>query len=49
MDRREFRASRMRNWLALLLMALAAIAAGRTHAQAATPASNAEVPIALND
>lgn len=35
MDRREFRASRMRNGLALLLMVVAAIAAGRTHAAAA--------------
>jgi hypothetical protein len=33
MDGREFKGSRMRNWLALLLMAVAAIAAGRTHAQ----------------
>jgi hypothetical protein len=33
MDRREFnKASRMRNGLALLLMAIAAIAAGRSHA-----------------
>jgi hypothetical protein len=32
MDRREFRMSRMRNWLALLLMAIAAMAAGKTHA-----------------
>ncbi|GAB3373649.1 hypothetical protein GCM10027431_25520 [Lysobacter rhizosphaerae] len=32
MDRREFRVSRMRNWLALLLMAIAAMAAGKTHA-----------------
>lgn len=34
MDRRECRTSRMRNWLALLLMALAAMAAG--HSQAMT-------------
>ena len=33
MDRREIRGSRMRNWLALLLMVVAAIAAGRTRAQ----------------
>lgn len=33
MDRREIRGSRMRNWLALLLMVVAAIAAGRTQAQ----------------
>lgn len=33
MDRRQIRGSRMRNWLALLLMAAAAIAAGRTQAQ----------------
>jgi hypothetical protein len=36
MDRREFRASRMRNWLALLLMAIATFAAG--HSQAGEPA-----------
>ncbi|WP_460712713.1 hypothetical protein [Lysobacter terrae] len=33
MDRRRFQASRMRNWLALLLMAIATFAAG--HSQAA--------------
>jgi hypothetical protein len=32
MDRREFRTSRMRNWLALLLMAVAAMAAGHSQA-----------------
>jgi hypothetical protein len=32
MDRREFRTSRMRNWLALLLMAVAAMAAGHSRA-----------------
>ena len=32
MYRREHNVSRLRNWLALLLMAVAAIAAGRTHA-----------------
>jgi len=32
MDRRELKGSRMRNWLALLLMAAAAMAAGRTQA-----------------
>jgi len=40
MYRREYKASRLRNWLALLLMAVAAIAAGRTQAsevQAQTP------------
>jgi hypothetical protein len=45
MDRREFRVSRMRNWLALLLMALAAMAAGRTHAAECrgTPAQDSTV------
>jgi hypothetical protein len=38
MDRRELKGSRMRNWLALLLMAAAALAAGRTHAAPATAA-----------
>lgn len=32
MYRKEHNASRLRNWLALLLMAVAAIAAGRTQA-----------------
>ena len=32
MYRQEYKASRLRNWLALLLMAVAAIAAGRTQA-----------------
>lgn len=32
MYRREHNASRLRNWLALLLMAVAAVAAGRTQA-----------------
>jgi hypothetical protein len=32
MDRRALKGSRMRNWLALLLMAAAALAAGRTQA-----------------
>jgi hypothetical protein len=35
MYRREHNASRLRNWLALLLMAVAAIAAGRTQASEA--------------
>lgn len=35
MNRREFKGSRMRNGLALLLMAIAAIAAGRSHADEA--------------
>jgi hypothetical protein len=32
MYRREYKVSRLRNWLALLLMAVAAVAAGRTQA-----------------
>ena len=32
MDRRAFKVSRVRNWLAMLLMIVAAIAAGRTRA-----------------
>ena len=32
MDRRELKGPRMRNWLALLLMAAAAMVAGRTQA-----------------
>ena len=32
MNHRELKGSRMRNWLALLLMAAAAMAAGRTQA-----------------
>ena len=32
MERGELKGSRMRNWLALLLMAAAALAAARTHA-----------------
>ncbi|MDR7100310.1 hypothetical protein J2X04_002691 [Lysobacter niabensis] len=46
MHRGEYKESRLRNWLALLLMALAAIAAGRS--QAASPSGEtAHPPISL--
>lgn len=38
MKREEFKASRTRNWLALLLMAIAAFAAGHSQAMAPVPA-----------
>ena len=38
MDSREYKTSRMRNWLALLLMAVAALAAGYSHASPQPPA-----------